>query len=362
LAGRKEEIKGWRDFDAKQKFKIYRVRRLRSKIVKSKVRPNIFVSLYRFVFNDLPIAIYVMFKISYIIAKDNIDIVCLENPDYLGWASLLSKYVFRKKTIFYLFGEELISSVRSRVIEKPRFFYLSRADELIVISKFTKKLLSDRGIGHKTVLIYPGMDMDSIVDEAVKSRIVSKYNLSGKRILLSISRLDQHKGIDNAIRAIAVLKDKIPDILYLIGGEGREEISLRKLTEDLGVEDTVKFLGLVSKEELAACYELCDIFILANKQLKNGTVDGFGMVFIEAGGKGKPVIGGRVGGVSEAIIDGETGILVNTEDIDDLKNAILRLLNDPELARRLGENGRRRAAEFCWDKVAEKFKKVCQAL
>lgn len=361
-AGCKEETMGWKEFDAKQKFKIYRIGRLRSRITGSGKAPNMLVSLCRFVFYDLPIGIYVMLTASYIIVKERIEVVCLENPDYLGWVSLLVKYVFGRKTVFYLFGEELTASSGSRFFERPRFFYLSRADGLIAISEFTKSVLDARGLGHKTTLIYPGIDANPLADEAVKENIISKYGLAGKKILLSIGRFERHKGIDNVIRALSLVKEKIPNIVYLIGGEGPEEANLRKLTEDLKMGDIVKFLGQVSGEEMASCYGLCDIFILANKQLKDGTVDGFGMVFIEAGSMGKPVIGGRAGGVPEAIIDKETGILVDGEDVNDIERAVLRLFGDPEFAGMLGDNGKKRAAEFGWNEVVEKFKKVCRAL
>jgi len=360
VAWTSNDIKGWKEFDEKQKFKIYRVKRLRSRIIKEGGRPNLFVSIFRFAFCDLPLMAYVLFTFSRVLMRERPDVVCFENPDYLGWLSMVNKYVFRRKTVFFLHGEELTSYAGGRVFEKPRFFYLSKADKLIIFSsEFTKKVLKQYELDEKAVLIRPGLSLDRRVDEGFKNSLVSKYVLSGKKVLLSISRLEEHKGIGNIIRAMPLVLEKVPGLVYLIGGSGSEEESLKRSAQELGLEDTIRFVGQIREEEMAAYYDLCDIFVLANIQTKEGVVDGYGVVFIEAGSMGKPVIGGRVGGVPEAVIGGETGILVDGTNKEEIAGAIIKLLEDPELARKLGENGKRRAEQFGWDKITREFRQKC---
>ena len=363
LAWESEEVKGWREFDREQKFKIYRVRRLRSRIIKTDKKPNIVISLFRLIFNDLPLMAYVLLKFSYLVIKEKIDIVCFENPDYLGWLSLISKYIFRRKSIFFLHGEEIACHYDSRGFAKIRFFYLSKADKLIIFSgEFAKNVLKPYKLDSRATVIRPGLSLDRNVDSKIKNDLKTRFASSGQRVLLTISRLEEHKGIANIIRSIPLVSKKFQNFVYLIGGNGKEEDTLKGLTKELGLEDKIKFLGRIKDEELAAYYDLCDVFVLANIQTKDGVVDGLGVVFIEAGSMGKPVLGGRVGGVPEAVIDGETGILVDGTNVPEISNAIIRLFEDPELAKKLGENGRKMALRSSWDKVAEEFGKACNDL
>lgn len=354
LAFSAEEEKGWEHFDKKQNYKIYRLARLRPKI--SEKKQNIFTSIFGYIFNDLPISLHVIFTFSRLLIRNKIDIVCLENPDVLGCLGLINKFIFRKKTILYLHGEELTWRVESRLFGKLKNIYLFAADKCIVNSKFTKGQLEKLHFGNKAVIIRPGV---GLIECKAKIDLRMKYNLTGKKVLMSINRFEKWKGIDRIIKAIPLILKSIPNLLYLIGGIGGEERNLKELVKQLGLEDVVKFLGFISEEELAGYYDICDVFALANIQTNEGEVDGFGMVFIEAGSRGKPVIGGRVGGVPEAIIDGETGFLVDGQNIVDIAEKIVILLKNPELAQKLGNNGRIRVREFAWDRIAAEFKKTC---
>jgi phosphatidylinositol alpha-1,6-mannosyltransferase len=135
------------------------------------------------------------------------------------------------------------------------------------------------------------------------------------------------------------------------------------LAEALGLAGKVKFLSVNMREELLRYYDACDVFLMPSRQLKDGEVEGFGIVYIEANARRKPVIAGNSGGTVEAVIDGETGLIVNGEDLHQIAQAIIRLLTDRELGRRMGEAGRRRAeTEFRLqpevDKISSYLKRV----
>ena len=101
-------------------------------------------------------------------------------------------------------------------------------------------------------------------------------------------------------------------------------------------------------------YNLCDVFIMASRAImERPAVEGFGIVYLEANACGKPVIGGRVGGVPDAILEGETGILIDPENPDEISDALIKLLTDERLSKRLGENGRHRVINnLNWETVA----------
>lgn len=357
-ASQKHDVSNWKQFDASQKFKIYRLVRLRPVMPKSDKKPALFISLCRFVFSDLPLMGYIGVRFFHVILKERPDIVCFDDPDHLGWLMLMNKYVLKKRSLFYLHGEELNSYSGGRR-ERLRFFYLSKADTLIVNSEFTKGLLAQHDLDSKAVVVRPGVNLSSPLAARCEN---APPPYTGKKVILSINRLEPHKGIDRVIRAIPLVVKRFPDLVYLIGGEGSEEQSLKSLASQLKLQGIVQFLGYIPEERLPEYYDMCDIFVLANIEPRKGLMDGFGMVFIEANSRGKPVIGGNIGGVKEAIIDGETGFLVDGENINDIAEKIIRLLNDRDLARKLGENGKIRAKQFGWERVAKEFKKVCLGL
>ncbi len=162
---------------------------------------------------------------------------------------------------------------------------------------------------------------------------------------MTIARLVERKGIEVVIRAMPRVLEAVPDAIYLVVGTGPQRGKLERLASESGLEGRVVFVGRVSDEELLYYYGACDLFVLLSRTLADkGEMEGFGIVFLEAGACGKPVIGGKGGGTSEAIEDGVTGLLVDPLDVNEIAGTIVRVLVDGELARRLGENGRKRAA------------------
>jgi phosphatidylinositol alpha-1,6-mannosyltransferase len=136
-------------------------------------------------------------------------------------------------------------------------------------------------------------------------------------------------------------------------GDGEQLDDLRSLSEKLNLSDRVHFTGSIPHQKLNDYYNLADIFVMSSKTMKPD-VEGFGIVFLEANACGKPVIGSRSGGIPSAIIDGETGFLVDESEPEQLANKIAYLLDHPELANQLGEQGRERIlSEANWDNVAE---------
>jgi phosphatidylinositol alpha-1,6-mannosyltransferase len=146
----------------------------------------------------------------------------------------------------------------------------------------------------------------------------------------------------------------------VVVGDGPLRRHLERLAAALGVSPAVHFVGQVSDAELDGWYRRCEVFVLAARESAlSGGAEGFGLVFVEAALRGKPVIGGRSGGVPDAVIDGQTGILVDPHDPAEIAEAVTRLFTEPELAARLGRDGRRRALdELTWPRYTEQFDRV----
>jgi phosphatidylinositol alpha-1,6-mannosyltransferase len=175
---------------------------------------------------------------------------------------------------------------------------------------------------------------------------------------MTVARLVQRKGHARIIRALAELRADIPSFKYVIVGRGPIEAELRALAAQLNLLDKVVFAGFVPDGELNRHYNMADIVAMPNTEVA-GDVEGFGMVFLEANAAGKPVIGGRSGGASAAVADGESGFLVDSYGDEELHDALRKLLTERSLRKRMGAEGLRRVrAEFDWDSRAATLRKI----
>ena len=180
-------------------------------------------------------------------------------------------------------------------------------------------------------------------------------------ILLSVARLVSRKGIDTMLRALPAVLHEIPSATYLIVGEGPDYARLARLAGELGVTRNVCFAGRASRD-LVEYYNACDVFVLPARE-EPTDIEGFGLVFLEAGACAKPVIGARAGGVVDAIVDGQTGVLIAPDDVGALAAATVSLLRDPERSAALGNGARERILRECtWNHAAARIATRMEAL
>jgi phosphatidylinositol alpha-1,6-mannosyltransferase len=178
-----------------------------------------------------------------------------------------------------------------------------------------------------------------------------KYGLDGGPWLLTVARLDFHKGIDTVIRALPAIRAAFPTVRYAIAGVGSRERALAQLVTSCGLGDAVRLLGFVPEGDLPALYNAVDLFVLASRRY-DLLVEGFGIACVEAAASGLPVIASRSGGLPEAVREGETGLLVEPDDPAAVAAAAIRLLGDRSLAAHLGAAGRAAVeAYYNWERV-----------
>ncbi|MCD6288880.1 MAG: glycosyltransferase family 4 protein [Anaerolineae bacterium] len=180
--------------------------------------------------------------------------------------------------------------------------------------------------------------------------------LQGTHRVLAVGRLIERKGYPVLIRAIGHLRREVPDVRLVIVGEGQERRNLEALVRELKLEEWVRLAGRVSDEELDALYRWADVFVLPSLVDRSGDTEGLGVVLLEALSYGRPVIASAVGGITDIIQDGETGLLVPPGDPEALAQALARIFHDPKAARSLAERGwavnRRR---FDWERIADTY-------
>ncbi|MGZ6925386.1 MAG: glycosyltransferase family 4 protein [Acidimicrobiia bacterium] len=172
------------------------------------------------------------------------------------------------------------------------------------------------------------------------------------RIVLGASRLVPRKGFDVLVDALGSLPG---DVVVAIVGGGRDRRRLERRAEARGVADRVRFLGRVSDADLPVAHRAADVFtMLCRDRWGALEAEGFGIVFLEAGASGLACVAGRSGGSHEAVLDGETGYVVDPRDVDGVAAHLRRLLDDPALRTRFGAAARARAeSEWSYDRRVE---------
>lgn len=254
----------------------------------------------------------------------------------------------------YAHGEEIGTALSSRQLTFLMRCAYGGAQKIIANSEHTRSLLRSVGVpDDKIVVIHPAVDSAHFhpCDNDVLAR--KQVGLNGHRVLLSVGRLQRRKGHDMVIKALPAIAAAVPNVRYVIAGTGEEEPRLRALAEELRVAHLVQFAGRVPDAQLPAYYQACNVFLMPNREEGHQDIEGFGIVFLEASACGKPVIGGRSGGTGEAIVDGETGLRTDGENVETIADAAIALLQDRERAEEMGRRGRARVVErFDWDKVA----------
>ena len=264
---------------------------------------------------------------------------------------------FKGRIVLAAHGRELLLAPLSslgpaqRVYDAFRRRMVHHVDLVLPVSRYTGGLVAELGIPtDRMVVVSNGTDPEHFRPLDV-SDLRQELGLTGVPVLLSVGRLTPRKGFDTVIEALPSIRRQVPEAVYVLVGGGEDRERLEALARTHGVADAVRFVGKVAYADLPRWFNLGDVFVTPSR-LQPPSVEGFGIVFLEANACGKPVIGARSGGVPDAVLDGETGLLVAPDDSADLADAALRLLKDPDLARTLGQQGLERVRrEATWDVV-----------
>jgi phosphatidylinositol alpha-1,6-mannosyltransferase len=252
------------------------------------------------------------------------------------------------RTVQYFYAKE--------IGHKPRLaaFAARHANASISISSYTSGLLAALGAPASSIsLIPPGVDLPGDPEPLP----------AGRPTLLTIARLeDRYKGHDVLVRSLGAIRERVPEVEWVVIGDGPLRGELEALSRSLGVADCIRFLGAVGDEERNAWLRRTDLLAMPSRLPRDGLAgEGFGIVYLEAGAYGKPVVAGNVAGALDAVSDGETGLLVDPTDASAVGEAITRLLLDKALAARLGAAGAERARRFAWPQIVGRVRELLLA-
>lgn len=263
----------------------------------------------------------------------------------------------------WVHGEEVSIFMRYAMKKRimPEVFRHARA--VFANSSFTLGRATLAGAPHDKVhVVNPAVDSAQFAGPHDGAGVRARWRLEGRTVLLTVGRLTRRKGHDKVLDALHSLRSSHPEIAWLVLSDGELEAELKARCAELGLDDIVRWVGPVKPHELPGYYAAADLFVHPNRTLEDDDVEGFGMVFLEASASGVPVIGGRSGGVPDAVQDRVTGLLVDGERWESVADAIASLVSDPARRAAMGEAGRQWARSFSWPRQAAKVRALSEGI
>ncbi len=234
-----------------------------------------------------------------------------------------------------------------------------QVDYLTYLGTFTKSALSPHiKDTSKLIRVAPGIDTDHF-SPCDSMSLRQRHGLGSRPTIVSVGRLVHRKGQDRLIEALPKVLESIPDAALVLVGEGPHRKHLDALVNKYDLSGNVFFIGRINFAELPNYIGMGDVFAMPSRSRLFGLeVEGLGIVYLEASSCGLPVIGGSSGGAPDAVLDGETGYVVDGNDLTAISTQIVRLLSDAKLRKEMGERGRKWAIEnWRWEIWSKEFNK-----
>ncbi len=269
----------------------------------------------------------------------------------VGLVALILHRVLGKRYIVFCHGMDILKASSHPWKRKEAELIMRYASLIVVNSASTLALVRTHFHipSHRCVVVYPCVEVEPVS---------SRFRFDEHPTILSVTRLVARKGIARVIKALPNIFLKVPHAHYVVIGDGPERENLVRLAQKTFFFDRdtrsfcnvldagrVRFLGALDRPTVLEWYQACDVFALPVSSLSDD-IEGFGIVFLEAALFGKPVVAGASGGVPEAVIDGETGILVQPDDANALTEALVRLLKDANLRESFGMRAKARVMKY----------------
>ncbi len=260
-----------------------------------------------------------------------------------------------KKKICLIHSKE-INHEKETNLNKRLLNVLNNVDIIVSNSKFTKELAIQCGVDrNRIVVINPGVSEVQKLDKKSLDKVENLLKYKSPR-LITVSRYDKRKNHEKIIMALRNLKQEYPDIVYISIGEGDEEENIKKLVNELSLNEQVMFFKDISHELKNSLLSKSNIFVMPSIEYKR-SVEGFGIAYIEAAQYGVPSIGGVHGGAADAIEHEKNGLICDGNDLDAVYSAINSMLKNNKYLE-YGKAAKENSNNFRWDQIINKYKKI----
>lgn len=273
----------------------------------------------------------------------------------LGNVSWIIKKMSKKPVIAVAHGLDL--TWKNKLYQKIWVkIFIPGADKFIAVGNETIKVAIEKGIAPEKIVFVPnGVDAEKFYEPHTKEELekVIGEKINDRKIILSTGRLAVHKGIDwfseNVVPKLS------NNILFIVAGDGKKRKDIEKIIKEKNIGNKVKMLGRVSDSEFKVLYNTSDVYVKPNIRIE-GTMEGFGLVAIEAASCKLPVVASGLEGLKDAIKDGENGFLVESGNAEAWVNKIKELLDDDQFRKEFGAKARQYVIDnFTWEKISRRY-------
>ncbi|MBV8215866.1 MAG: glycosyltransferase family 4 protein [Verrucomicrobia bacterium] len=281
--------------------------------------------------------------------QERIDVLHVHWPFPHGLMALLPGWLLKSKVVYTCHSAEFALAAGSKLSTSLLAFCLRRSFAITANSTHTAGLV--RQVSGREAQIIPwGATIN--VDPAAEP------TPQQVPLLLFSGRLIERKGVDFLLRAMPSILSR-HKVRLVITGDGHCRSEWMELARSLGLGGEVAFAGFVSNEELGSLFRSCSIYVHPAIVDSKGDTEGQGVVLVEALSNRRPVVASAVGGIVDVIKDGQTGLLVPEKNPDAIAKAVVRLLEDPDYARQLGEQGYTHACSyFNWGRIMDQYESI----
>ena len=282
------------------------------------------------------------------------DLILAINAVYGGIIARGARLLRGTPYLVFAHAHECLRYRRAPVMRSLLRSVYRRANATIALSRYARRNLELFGVPERDIaLILPGDRLPKPLPEAAIHAVRERFEIGDGRMVLAVGHFVPRKDHLTLVKAMPQVLERHPNTHLVMAGQGPCLEACREKARALGIEGQVHCPGHVDDETLEALYQACDAFVQPFGE--NALEKGLGLAVTEAHARRKPVVAGRAGGVPDIVIDGQTGFLVEQQSPDALAARVVAILDDPALAKRLGEAGRRRIEEeLNWRVFAEK--------
>ena len=290
--------------------------------------------------------------------KEKIQMIYAHHALPVGYVAYLLKKFKKIPYVLFFHGTDLDLGIKNKKNKLKKI--CEAAEKIVVNSEYLKnKFQSAFGDLNKEItVVYPCPDeiFSSRVSEPELKKMKSKLALEGKKVIITVARIAEGKGYPHIIRLLPKILEKVPNLVWLIVGDGPKKDEVIKSIQKNFLQNVTRFIGKVPYPELPKYYQLADLLVLLTHPDESTAEEAWGTAFVEAAASGLPVVAGRAGGVEEAVQNMATGLVVDVYQDQSIISAVTELLRNPDYSKQMGQAGRERVIrEFNWPEQLKKL-------